>query len=298
MSSRPLAPVDRADEGPRTRVWLRFQDQRDFELASGVTIVGRGDGCQLILDDPLISRRHACFVVADREVTLKDLGSTNGVLVNGARVDEVQVVVPGDQITLGHHHAELCWVPFSAVDRAPRRPGPNSARPAADTMVDKRPPGSQAPASRADAETEATHETRVLELLSGVAEKAFELGRGLDAERILSRPLQTLLERVEQTGRLDDREAMDAGLLAARLARATGQARWINYVLRLFMALRRLPSTAIIDELYLAVRAAPAVSISDFRRYLELMRSAQPAFGPAERFLVRRLEGLEGVLVS
>ena len=59
-----------------------------------MTIVGRGEGCQLVLDDPLISRRHACFVVDDREVTLKDLGSTNGVLVNGARVDELQVVVP------------------------------------------------------------------------------------------------------------------------------------------------------------------------------------------------------------
>ena len=104
---------------PRRRVWLRFHDQPDFELPAGVTIVGRGEGCQLVLDDPLISRRHACFVVDDREVTLKDLGSTNGVLVNGARVDELQMVEPGDQITLGHHQAELCWVPFSAADGAP-----------------------------------------------------------------------------------------------------------------------------------------------------------------------------------
>lgn len=298
MSSRSLVPVDLGEEGPRRRVWLRFEDQRDFELTSGVTIVGRGDGCQLVLDDPLISRRHACFVVDEREVTLKDLGSTNGVLVNGTRVDEVQVVEPGDHITLGRHQAELCWVPFSAVDRGPRRRERNSGRPAADTMVDRRPPGSQAPGARSGAESEATHETRVLDLLSGVAEKAFELGRGADAERILSRPLETLLGKVEQGGRLDEREAMDAGLMAARLARATGQGRWIDYVFRLFTELRRLPSTAIIDELHLAVRAAPAVNIGDFRRYLELMRAAQQALGPAERFLVRRLEGLEGVLVS
>lgn len=298
MSSRSLVPADLGDEGPRRRVWLRFQDQRDFELSSGVTIVGRGDGCQLVLDDPLISRRHACFVVDESEVTLKDLGSTNGVLVNGSRVDEMQVVVPGDQITLGHHHAELCWVPFSAVDRAPRRRGMNSGRPAADTMVDRRPRGSQAPSAGGGSDAEATHETRVLDLLSGVAAKAFELGRGGDAERILSRPLETLLARVEQGGRLDEREAMDAGLLAARLARATGHGQWIDYVFRLFSELRRLPSTAIIDELYLAVRAAPSVSISEFRRYLDLMHGAQQAFGPAERFLVRRLEGLEGVLVS
>jgi pSer/pThr/pTyr-binding forkhead associated (FHA) protein len=279
-------------------VWLRFQDQQDFELSPGVTVVGRGNGCQLILDDPLVSRRHACFVVDEREVTLKDLGSTNGVLVNGTRVDEVQTLVPGDQVTLGQHHAELCWVPASAADRIPPRREVNAGRPAVDTMVDQRPPGSQAPVDRPEFESEETHQSRVLDMLAGVAEKAFELGRGADAERILRRPLETLLARAEQGARIDAREAGDAGLLAVRLARVTAQGRWINYTFTLFAELGRLPPTAVIDELHLAVRAAPGVNIGEFRRYLQLMRGAQHAFGPAERFLLRRLEGLEGVLVS
>jgi FHA domain-containing protein len=298
MAGRSLAPPAMGAEGPRKRVWLRFHERLDFELSVGVTIVGRGDGCQLVLDDPLISRRHACFVVDEREVTLKDLGSTNGVLVNGCKVDEVQVVFPGDHITLGHHHAELCWVPFSAAERGPRPHQMHSGRPAADTMVDQRPLDSKFPASPGGFDSEATQESRVLDMLSGVAEKAFELGRGLDAERILRRPLETLLARVEQGTVIDAGEAGDAGLLAVRLARATGQGQWIDYVFRLFGGLRRLPPTSVIDELHLAVRAAPGVSISAFRRYLELMRSVQHAFGPAERFLLRRLEGLEGVLIS
>ncbi len=294
MSNRPLAPAHvPGTAGPRRRIWLRFQNRQDFELIPGVTVVGRGDGCQLVLDDPLISRRHVCFVVDDKEVVLKDLGSTNGVLVNGMRVEEMQVLVPGDHITLGHHHAELCWVPFSAVERDRHPPRP-SARPAADTMVDQRVPGGSAHAW----ESESTEEARVLDMLAGVAEKAFELGRGADAERILKRPLEMLLERVESSASIDEREAGEAATLAVRLARATGQGRWIDYIFRLFLVLGRLPPPSVVDELHVAVRAAPGVSLADFRRYLELLRGLQQGLGPAERFLVRRLEGLEGVLAS
>jgi hypothetical protein len=285
-----------AAEAPRKRVWLRFHARLDFELAVGVTIVGRGDGCQLVLDDPLISRRHACFVVDEREVTLKDLGSTNGVLVNGCRVDEVQLLVPGDQITLGHHNAELCWVPFSAADRGPRPREMNSGRPVADTIIDQRPLDSKFPIEPGPRDSDATQESRVLDMLAGVAEKAFELGRGADAERILRRPLEALLARVERGVAIELREAGDAGLLAVRLARATGQGLWIDYVFKLFGELRRLPPTSVVDELHLAVRVAPGVSMSTFRGYLELVRSVQHGFGPAERFLVRRLESLENML--
>jgi hypothetical protein len=300
MAGRSLAPPSFSIEGPRRRVWLRFQNQRDFELVAGVTIVGRGDGCQLILDDPLVSRRHACFVVDDREITVKDLGSTNGVLVNGTRVDDMQLIVPGDQITIGRHNAELCWVPFSAAERSPRPRQMHSGRPAVDTMVDQRPlRDSEAPRTDFDdAEAESTHQTRVLEMLSGVAEKAFELGRGADAERILRRPLESILERLEAGAVVDARESADAGLLAVRLARATGQGAWIDYVFRLFAELGRLPTPAIVDELHLAVRVAPGVNIPAFRRYVEAMRGTQNAMSPSDRFLLRRLEGLEGVLAS
>ena len=296
MAMRSIGPPHAGGEGPRHRIWLRFQNQRDFELSAGVTIVGRGEGCQLVLDDPLISRRHACFVVDEREITLKDLGSTNGVLVNGARVDEVQVVVPGDHITIGQHHAELCWVPVSGAERQPSREA-RSSRPSADTVLDRRP--SSFPPGRLYSDSEPTYHGSVLAMLSGVAEKQFELGRGQDAERILKRPLENMLERLEtSSAEVDPHDVEEAGLLAVRLARATGQSQWIDYVFRLYGAVGRLASSQVIDELYPAVRVAPGSSLTVFREYLEVLRGMQQGFGPAERFLLRRLEGLEGVLVS
>ena len=59
-----------------------------------------------------------------------------------------------------------------------------------------------------------------------------------------------------------------------------------------------LASSQVIDELYPAVRTAPGVSLTVFREYLDVLRGMQHNFGPAERFLLRRLDGLEGVLVS
>ncbi len=298
MLSRSIGPPAIGAEVPRRRVWLRFlNERREFELVSGVTVVGRGDSCELMLDDPLISRRHACFVVDDGEVVLKDLASTNGVLVNGSRVEELRVLVPGDHITIGQHHAELCSVPFSAAGRTPRPRAPPSVRPAADTMVDQRSVRLQA-VEMSNPDTEVTRESSLLDMLAGVAEKAFELGRGAEAERILRQPLENLLSRVESGDQVDAEQAEQAALLATRLARATSRGAWIDYVFRLLAELELLPTSAVIDELYATIRGVPGISISQFRAYLDVVRAPQRTFGPAERFLARRLESLEGVLIA
>src|SRR3954468_1323408 len=49
-------------------------------------IVGRAPTCDLSVADPTISRRHAELVVDEDQVTLRDLGSSNGTFVNGQKV--------------------------------------------------------------------------------------------------------------------------------------------------------------------------------------------------------------------
>ncbi|HKP16767.1 MAG TPA: adenylate/guanylate cyclase domain-containing protein [Gemmatimonadaceae bacterium] len=49
-------------------------------------IVGRAPTCDLSVADPTISRRHAELLVDDEQVTLRDLGSSNGTFVNGHKV--------------------------------------------------------------------------------------------------------------------------------------------------------------------------------------------------------------------
>jgi DNA-binding NtrC family response regulator len=50
-------------------------------------IVGRGDHCQIVLDDPRVSTSHCELIATDRGVHVKDLDSRNGTFVHQARLD-------------------------------------------------------------------------------------------------------------------------------------------------------------------------------------------------------------------
>jgi hypothetical protein len=63
-------------------------------------LVGRSRDCDLVLDDPNVSRRHAELHRQGDAWSIADLDSTNGVRVNGRRVPEAKLR-PGDEITLG-----------------------------------------------------------------------------------------------------------------------------------------------------------------------------------------------------
>lgn len=67
----------------------------------GTMIVGRDPTCDISdAADPLLSRRHAEFSGAN-EVTVRDLGSRNGILVNGSKTPQC-VLRPGDVVQIGH----------------------------------------------------------------------------------------------------------------------------------------------------------------------------------------------------
>ena len=65
--------------------------------------LGRLPECTVALNDPNVSRRHA-EIRPGSELTIVDLGSTNGTKVNGLRIDGERVLVDGDIISLGSSH--------------------------------------------------------------------------------------------------------------------------------------------------------------------------------------------------
>lgn len=71
-----------------------------FELLPRTAVVGRRETCDLVIDDPSVSRRHAQLEYREGSFILRDLGSTNGVYVNGVRV-QTKVLASGDIIKLG-----------------------------------------------------------------------------------------------------------------------------------------------------------------------------------------------------
>lgn len=74
-------------------------DGRSYDLA-GTVVAGRSGDCGIVLDDPNISRRHAEFRLRGADWHVVDLGSTNGIKVNGRQVGSARLE-DGDRVTLG-----------------------------------------------------------------------------------------------------------------------------------------------------------------------------------------------------
>ncbi|NIW44075.1 MAG: FHA domain-containing protein, partial [Gammaproteobacteria bacterium] len=72
----------------------------DFEQTDRVTI-GRTEENDIVLDHPLVSRYHALIEKMGTRFRLKDLNSTNGVFVNGVRIENESWLTDGDTITIG-----------------------------------------------------------------------------------------------------------------------------------------------------------------------------------------------------
>jgi predicted component of type VI protein secretion system len=74
---------------------------REFTITGQEFLLGRGDDCDLRVHDTAISRHHCLIRVRGREVSLVDLGSSNGTFVNGQRVLSQMSLQTGDEISLG-----------------------------------------------------------------------------------------------------------------------------------------------------------------------------------------------------
>jgi len=86
-------------EKPRTRALL-ISDGKSFVIDRPRAVVGRSNRCDCVISDPNVSRRHFELQLKGADWYLTDLGSTNGVTVNGKRVTSSRLNA-GDEIVVG-----------------------------------------------------------------------------------------------------------------------------------------------------------------------------------------------------
>ena len=66
-------------------------------------VIGRAGDCDLKLTDGLISRHHSEIHISSDLLWIRDLESTNGTYVNRNKVENAQLLVPNDTISIGKH---------------------------------------------------------------------------------------------------------------------------------------------------------------------------------------------------
>lgn len=114
------APAPTSGVEPRTSVSRRHRISdvlvlkpdsmkgQHIEFDGRPIVFGRDGDCTVVLDhDDHASRHHARIFVRDGRVMLADLGSTNGTIVNGARVDREHALEAGDRFQIGGFVAEV-----------------------------------------------------------------------------------------------------------------------------------------------------------------------------------------------
>lgn len=248
---------------------LRYRLQHgevELEVAPGRFVVGRSAECNLVLDDPLVSRRHAAFLLEGEALTVEDLGSRNGVQVNGATVQGRRALADGDVVTLGGHDLKVLQTDAAAEGEAVARVGPR------------------------EGVTTLTFEERTQEgptLLARVLDKALAMGRGDEAERILANLLADASKSARSGRALDH-----AARCAFRVASATGRMDWVDRVFLAYEAGERVMPAPMVDEVHALVRRARHPLSDAVKRYAAWLQARADRLSPSERFALQRMEAL------
>lgn len=95
-----------AGAATRRRAVLVVDGKRIVVPPNGATI-GRSRQCDIVLSDGNVSRRHAHITPGGQGWIISDLGSTNGLRVNGRQVEGPHPLDPGDDIELGTVHVRF-----------------------------------------------------------------------------------------------------------------------------------------------------------------------------------------------
>jgi pSer/pThr/pTyr-binding forkhead associated (FHA) protein len=114
--------------GEPVTIKLRYR-QALITLRAGKLYLGRAPDCELSISDPAVSRRHARLWVNPTQIVIEDLGSQNGVHVNGERIQGPRELHPGDIIRICSHELQL----VEPVEEP--TPEPNRYRITGDTLT-------------------------------------------------------------------------------------------------------------------------------------------------------------------
>ena len=250
----------------RFRLQIQFQE---IDLPPGETLFGRSPDCNVTIEDPLVSREHARIWADDSSATIEDLGSRNGVSINGEHLTGRRSLRDRDRIRIGMQefvfhsppcaqqgHAsqatgalricEACGCPYADGSRACPNCGNEKA------SEDDAPTLSQ-PWS-------GTGENWAVQLLLELMDRALAVGRWEAAEHVLLRACAAVDDRVG-TGEIDA-DKLDRLLSnASKIAHVLQAERWAKWIMDSCAKARCLPSQVVVARLRTIPLRHPAVFV-------------------------------------
>ncbi len=273
---KPTVPRMAAVGGSAPHFWLVLHGRQ--VALTGVKVIGRSPQCEIALDDPLASRRHAQVTVTTDGVVIEDLGSANGVMVDGRLISGERMLLGGERIRIGQN--EMVLHAGSASEAPPIH------RQSAITQDSSSPP----PDDGSEEDPTAPAQD-VLAIIGAVFEKALARGDLAEAARLLGPVMKLLGDEVAVSGKIEPEAGRRLTRYALDLAERTKSGEWIRQLVAFHRAALRPMPTEAVDRLYALVRKVDMPK-TELAEYSAALTKIEARFGPTERFAMRRLEGL------
>ena len=303
--------------GEAVGVKLRYR-QALITLRTGKLYLGRSPDCELAISDPAVSRRHARLWVNATQIVIEDLGSQNGVYVNGNRIEGPCELHVGDKLRICSHELQLLSAPdeletpanryritadtLSGADkptlfeevrfssRPPIAPRPNvrvdSTQPRSSDSNRSRPsepPGTMQPTSSPPGSGDS------LARAVAVLDDALSAGDVSEAEGRLGPILMRVHELLLEDHPSGHELAEHVVISAARLARETRSAAFMNYAVTLYQLLNRpLPEPAV-NVIHALVQAGLYPNLTALESYVAKIGAHPDRFDTTELFLLDSL---------
>jgi len=268
----------RSEAAARSGGWMLWHNGVSVPLPfAGSVDVGRTADCENVLNDTLVSRRHARFYVDSYGVIVEDLGSSNGVYVEGQRIEKQRLLRPGQRIVIGSQALELCRTEDGI-------PG-SGERPGVATLDDRT-------TMVAANDAPPTDHASFLDAVADVVDHLLRHGDAASAERLVQAGLRSVLEAWRLGRATDPTTAARSAVLAARLASKTKKGAWVDYALEIYALQGRMMPADLVNALYILIRNVDKFDRRMLNRYVGEMTKVRDSFGPSERFVLHRLQGL------
>jgi hypothetical protein len=276
--------------------WIRYREYV-IPIRRGGVLLGRGADCDLVLDDPLVSRHHARISEAGDGVVVEDL-STNGVFIAGKRVAKQSRIQGQASLTVGNLVVEI--LPDAELSGAGQ---PETRRATFQTM-----PRNQIRVSVKDDDDDdafhsrpgagATDRPEMLHIMAPAAEQMLKDGKVEQAEDALAGRLAEALEHGAKRGRANPNVAPTAARCALLLADASGKVEWVEYPLKLYGFGPDALPIELVDELFRLVHKGVVPALQLVRQYVGALEGNANRLNPTGRFVLKRLQGLEQLIAS
>ncbi len=296
---------------------LRYR-QTLITLRAGKLYLGRSPDCELAISDPAVSRRHARLWVNPTQIVVEDLGSQNGVYVNGTRIEGPCELHVGDKLRICSHELQLLSgsdepdTPdnryritadtLSGADkptlfeevRISTRPSIQPPRP--NLRVDSAPPRSvdpnrsrlsEAPGPLRPSSSPPGSDSLARAIV--VLDEALSAGDVSEAERRLGPILMRVHELLLEDHPSGHELAEHVVISAARTARETRSAAFMNYAVTLYQLLNRpLPEPAV-NVIHALVQAGLYPNLTALESYVAKIGAHTDRFDATELFLLDSL---------